>query len=108
LFPECGITTRLSWIGLSSSDFKLVTHYANSRFCKPNPGYYNEIFKEIGKKPQECLMVGNSPLEDMSVGKLGAETFLVNECVENESGIDVSEFRRGTLEELGEYLAKLK
>ena len=108
IFPECGVAKRLSWIGLSLSDFQLVTHYTNSKFCKPNPGYYREIFGRIGKEPQECLMVGNSPLEDMSVGKLGAETFLVNACIENESGIDISGFRKGTLVDLGDYLAQLR
>ena len=104
LFPECAITTRLNWIGLSLPDFELVTHYANSKYCKPNPGYFREIFGKIDKRPQQCLMVGNSTLEDMSISALGAETFLINECVENESGLDISKFRNGTLAELGEYL----
>ena len=104
LFPECAIATRLRWIGLSISDFRLVTHYANSSYCKPNPGYYREIFGKIDKGPRECLMVGNNPLEDMSVGILGTETFLINECIENESEVDISAYRNGTLGEFWEYL----
>jgi len=108
LFPECAVTTRLSWIGLSVSDFKLVTHYENSTFCKPDPGYYLEIFRKIGKEPRECLMVGNSTLEDMSVGKLDTDTFLVNEYIENESEMDISKFQSGTLMEFWKYMKNME
>ena len=108
LFPECAITTRLGWVGLSVSDFKLVTHYGNSRYCKPNFGYYREIFEKIGLEPDQCLMVGNSTLEDMSISALGTDTFLVKECIENESEIDISAYRSGTLKELGEYILTLQ
>lgn len=106
LFPECAIATRLGWVGLSLSDFQLVTHYNNSTYCKPNLGYYREILNKIGKEPRQCLMAGNSPLEDMCAGELGAETFLVNECIDNESGIDISGFRSGTLADLEAYFLK--
>jgi len=104
LFPLCGVSTRLSWIGLSPSDFALVTHYDNSSFCKPNPEYFREVLNKIGKEPAECLMVGNNPAEDMVAAKLGADVFLVTDCIENEHGVDISGFRRGTLKELEAYL----
>ena len=104
LFPECAVTTRLSWVGLEPGDFSLVTHYANCSYCKPNPGFYKEVFAKIGKKPEQCLMVGNSPVEDMSAEALGVETFLVTDCLENESGADITAFRQGTLEELEKFL----
>lgn len=99
LFPECAIETRLSWIGLKPSDFTLVTHYSNSSFCKPNPGYYEEVLSKINKKPEECLMVGNNVAEDMCAKALGMEVFLVNEYIENEAGLDISEFKQGTLDD---------
>ena len=104
LFPACAVATRLGWAGLEPRDFKLVTHYSNSAYCKPNPGYYREIFAKLGKRPEQCLMAGNSPSEDMAAGALGAETFLVTGCLENETGMDITGFRRGTLVELEEYL----
>ena len=107
LFPACAVETRLGWIGLRLSDFKLVTHYSNSTFCKPNPGYYNEIFSKIGKKPQQCLMVGNNPSEDMCAGKLGAETYLVPDYLENEAGLDISAYRSGNIGQMEEYLLDL-
>lgn len=107
LFPACAVDTRLKWIGLEARDFRLITHYANSTFCKPNPGYYQEIFTKIGKKPEQCLMAGNNPVEDMCVGALGCETYLVTDCLENEGDADVTAFRRGSLEELEGYLTSL-
>ena len=107
LFPECAVETRLGWIGLKLRDFMLITHYANSTYCKPNPGYYREVFEKIGKKPEQCLMAGNSPVEDMCAGTLGANVFLVTDCLENESGIDIGAFPRGTLAELDAYLTSM-
>ena len=107
LFPLGAVQTRLGWIGLSPSDFLLVTHYANSKYCKPNPGYYKEIFANIDRAPAQCLMVGNNPVEDMCAGRLGAQTFLVTDCLENEAGADITPFRSGTLAELEYHLLSL-
>jgi FMN phosphatase YigB (HAD superfamily) len=107
LFPACAVDTRLSWIGLAPDDFILITHYANSTYCKPNLGYYREIFGKINKEPRQCLMAGNNPSDDMSAGALGAETYLITDYLENESGMDIERFRRGTLAELESYLMSL-
>jgi len=104
MFPECAVESRLAWTGLEIRDFQLVTHYANSTFCKPNPGYYREILAKIKKTPQQCLMVGNNPAEDMSAGLLGIETFLVTGYMENEANMDITAFRRGTLADLEAFL----
>jgi len=107
LFPECAVESRLAWSGLDMQDFILVTHYSNSTFCKPNPGYFREIFSKINKTPEECLMAGNNPAEDMIAGELGSEVFLVTDCLENEAGVDISAFRNGTLSELEAYLISM-
>ena len=107
LFPQCGVISRLGWGEMEESDFLHITHYGNSSFCKPNLGYFREILDKIGKAPEQCLMVGNNPAEDMIAGELGMETFLVTDCVENESDIDITMFRRGSLEELEGFLLSL-
>jgi len=106
-FPSCAVDSRLEWIGLEQRDFKLTTHYGNSSFCKPNLNYYREVFSKINKSPEQCLMVGNNPAEDMCAGELGSETYLVNEFIENEACLDIAKFRNGTLEELEVYLMSL-
>ena len=107
LFPFCAVATRLGWAGLVPQDFQLVTHYANSTYCKPDLGYYREIFAKIDKAPEQCLMAGNNPAEDMVAGTLGCDTFLVTDCLENETGMDITAFRSGTLAQLELYLMSL-
>ena len=107
LFPACAVGTRLGWIGLEPQDFVLVTHYSNSTFCKPNTGYYREVLAKINRGPEQCIMVGNNPAEDMCAGAIGAETFLVTDFLENESGMDISAFRSGPLAELEAYLMSM-
>jgi len=107
LFPLCAVMTRLDWIGLLPQDFKYVTHYMNSTYCKPNHGYYRELFAKIGVEPTQCLMVGNSMTDDMCVGELGTETFLVTDYIENMSGVDITKQRHGTLDDLEAYLMTL-
>lgn len=82
LFPAVGVQTRLRWVGLELEDFDLVTHYGNSRFCKPNPAYYQEILRELDLDPARCLMVGNDAHEDMEAAQAaGLATFLVTDCL---------------------------
>jgi len=107
LFPLCAVESRLGWTGLKSQNFLHITHYANSTFSKPNPGYFREILAKVNRSPQQCLMAGNNPAEDMVAGTLGAETFLVTDCMENESGVDVSSYRSGTLADLESHLTSL-
>jgi len=107
LFPPCAVDSRLGWIGLDRDDFKLITHYENSTFCKPNPEYYREVLSKIGKAPEQCIMVGNNPAEDMCVSALGMEVFLVTDFMENDTEVDISVFRHGSIEELETFLLEL-
>jgi len=77
LFPRKAIHHRIKWAGLKLEDFELVTTYEESHFCKPHVQYYEEILSKIGKKPEQCLMVGNDVQEDLAAAKLGMATFLI-------------------------------
>lgn len=81
LFPEVAITKRIYWAGLSPKDFSHITNFEICRYCKPNPEFYQEILDTIGKKPEQCLMVGNDMLEDMVAKKIGISTYLVKDCI---------------------------
>ena len=107
LFPPCAVDSRLGWIGLNRDDFRLITHYENSKYCKPNPAYYHEVLTKIDKTPEQCIMVGNNPAEDMCVTKLGMNVFLVTDFMEDETDIDISIYRNGTIEDLEKYLMAL-
>jgi len=73
---------RLSWAGIGDLEFDLVTHIENMSFCKPRIEYYQEICHKINVKPEDCLMVGNDPVNDMIVANIGMKTFLTVDSVE--------------------------
>lgn len=99
IFPLDGVITRMRWVGLDPEDFELITHYDNSRFCKPNPNYYKEIMAKLEVAPYECVMIGNSVSEDMAAASLGVEFFLANEFLENPEGVDVASCSKGSVED---------
>ena len=80
VFPMCGVETRLSWIGLTASDFDIVTTYETFSYCKPNPAYYADIARRLGVKPEKCLMIGNDVQEDiMPAIQTGMSAFLLTD-----------------------------
>lgn len=94
LFPKVGIEARLNWIGLTCSDFELVTTYEMMHYCKPNPKYFEEILERIGRKPEDCLMVGNNVDEDCAAAAAaGLQTVLVTDCLINESCTPIAAYK---------------
>ena len=107
IFPAVATENRVSWAGLSTEDFELITTYENSTYCKPNPKYYTEILEKTGLDPKECLMVGNNAEEDMIAETLGMKVFLLTDCLINEKEADISKYPQGGFTELKEYIATL-
>lgn len=107
LFPMTGQVSRMSWMNLTPSDFDLVTSYENCSFTKPNPKYFEKVCETIGVDPKDCLMIGNSEDEDMhAAAALGIDTFLVEGFVKL-SEAKPYEGKRGTFEDMIEYLKTL-
>ena len=105
LFPAIATRQRIRWAGLEYEDFALVTTYEDCCFCKPNPAYYREVLGKLGKKPEQCIMVGNDVDEDMLPAKaLGMKVFLLEDCVINKSGTDLTEIPHGGFGKLKEFL----
>lgn len=104
IFPRIATWTRISWAGLDPEDFALVTTYENSTYCKPNLKYYEEILKNIGRKPEECIMVGNDVREDMCASRLGMDTYLLKDCLINSGGEDLSCYQQGDFDALLEVI----
>ena len=94
LFPYKAVEHRIKWNGLEASDFVHITTFENNRYCKPQIEYYKEILNDIGKKPEDCMMVGNDEVEDMVAGKLGIKTFLIEDCIiKRENAVDEPDYR---------------
>ena len=108
LFPAIATHSRARWAGLDPDDFDLITTYENSRHCKPNPAYYQDVMDGLGVKAEECVMVGNDVVEDMVAEKLGARVFLLTDCLINKSGADISAYPHGSFPELMEFIRNLK
>ena len=104
IFPAIATRKRISWAGLSETDFEFFTSYENSRYSKPNPNYYLEVTNRLGVSPQECLMVGNDADEDMVAEKLGMKVFLLTDCLINKSNTDISKYPHGDFNALIDYI----
>lgn len=95
IFPMIAQKKRMAWAGVNAEDFSYITSYENSSFCKPNPAYYEEILKNTGLNPDECLMIGNDAIEDTAAEKAGIQVFLLTDCLLNKDGRDISVYRHG-------------
>jgi FMN phosphatase YigB (HAD superfamily) len=99
LFPATAVMQRLAWAGVDDFPYRLVTTYENSRFCKPNPRYFEDVAGRLGRLPGECLVVGDEAM-DMAGALAGCPTFLV-ESASTRLGADTPEpTYRGTLEDV--------
>jgi HAD superfamily hydrolase (TIGR01549 family) len=108
LFPAIATHSRARWAGLDPEDFDLITTYENSRHCKPNPAYYQDVMETLGVKPEECVMVGNDVDEDMIAEKLGMKVFLLTDCLINKSGTDINRYPHGSFRSLMDFIRNLK
>ena len=104
IFPARATQWRIQWAGLLPEDFALYTTYENSRFCKPNPDYYQEILRQQGLTPEECIMVGNDVGEDMIAESLGMQVFLLTDCLINRENKDISAYPHGGFDQLKTWL----
>lgn len=102
IFPAIAIETRLGWAGLAGLPFRHVTTMENSHYTKPSRAYFEEILAVIGRRPEECLMVGNDPQMDLPEVDLGLRTFLVS-AVPDGAAVDF----HGTLRDLAAMLPRL-
>lgn len=107
IFPRIATQKRMAWAGLDKDDFELITTYENSRYCKPNPKYYQEILDTLNVRADECLMVGNDVREDMVAERLGMQVFLLTDCLINRDNKDISAYRHGNFDDLTEFIQNL-
>ena len=107
LFPAIATENRTRWAGLQPEDFELYTTYENSRHCKPNPAYYQDILDRLGLRAEECLMVGNDAKEDLIAETLGMKVFLLTDCLINRDGADISGYPQGSFRELLAFIDTL-
>lgn len=104
LFPMIAQEKRVRWAGLSPADFAFITSYESSTYCKPSPGYYEELLHRLRLNPAETLMVGNDAEEDIAAAETGMQVFLLTDNPVNRRGRDLSVFPNGSYPELFDFL----
>ena len=107
VFPAAATYHRIRFAGLEVEDFRFVTTFENSSFCKPNPDYYRELLTKLDLKAEECLMVGNDAHEDTAAAKAGLEVFLLTDCLINSKGHDIAAFPHGDWAALQKRLGEI-
>ena len=107
IFPAIATESRTRWAGLDVGDFEYFTAYENSRHCKPNPAYFQDVCDALGVSPEECLMVGNDAIEDTAAEKLGIRVFLLTDCLINKDGRDISRYPQGGFDDLLKFVDTL-
>ncbi len=105
VFPRAAILERMRWAGIADYPWLLITDYETMHFCKPQPGYYQEICQLTGREPEQCLMAGNDVEEDLVAGQLGMLTFLDRtQMIQRATGPSGADME-GSLEDLARLLA---
>lgn len=103
VFPSAAVNKRLSWIGEDISNFKYVSTYENSTYCKPNIKYYEEIINKNQLDKDSMLMVGNDLNDDIKPCEaLGIDTFFIDRYAVNDD--QNYQKNRGSFNDLYEYI----
>lgn len=104
LFPETAVRQRMEWADVADFPFKLVTSYEVMHSSKPHARYYREIAGRIGRRPEECVMVGDDWKNDIAPSlRAGLRAYWVNTSAEISAGSDPP--MRGTLAEFKSLLS---
>ena len=107
MFPKAATYQRVTWAGLSLSDFEMISTFEDFTRCKPNPEYFTELLGKLGLLPEEVVMVGNDAYEDMAAAKLSIPVFLLTHSLVNRHGIDITEIPHGDFNDLAAWITAI-
>ena len=106
VFPRVLVEARCRWGGLDVDMFDLVSCFENSRFCKPQAGYFFDVASELGVRPERCLMIGNDTSHDLAATRAGMTTWLVDTYLLERDGPTWEPDYRGDHGSLQRFLAE--
>jgi FMN phosphatase YigB (HAD superfamily) len=107
LFPRKAIHHRVEWAGLDLKDFIYITSYEDNHYCKPQLHFYKEILDIIGKRPEQCMMVGNDVQEDIIAHNLGIKTFLIRNYMIHRTQEPITSTYEGNYEDFFNFVKDL-
>jgi len=105
MFPRTAIEQRMEWagVGVDRFSYDLVTCYENSHATKSNSAYYREILDVLGRRPGECLMVGDNWDWDVAcAGQVGIPGYWIADSDVQPPLAGVSIVGQGTLDDFCE------
>lgn len=108
LFPLRANIHRMNWAGLDLEMFDYMSSFEENRYCKPHIEFYQEVLAKIGKKAEECIMVGNDVFDDLPAGKIGMETYLITDCMLNKYQLENTADHTGTYEDFYQFVQSLE
>lgn len=107
MFPRRAVEWRLAWAGADPAAFERITSYENSKSVKPRQTYYAENLAALGVDGADVLMVGNNTVEDLAFMDLGADAYLVTDCLLDPVGYDLDAVRHGTMDDFERWVEAL-
>lgn len=107
MFPRRAVEHRLAWAGVDPAIFKRITNYSNSKSVKPRQTYYAENLAAMGLSGRDVLMVGNNTMEDLSFLDLGADGYLVTDCLLDPVGYDMDTVKHGPFSDFAKWVDSL-
>jgi FMN phosphatase YigB (HAD superfamily)/thymidylate kinase len=112
VWPVRAVRMRLAWAGLDDVDFDFVSHSEVMTRSKPHVAYYRELLTRIGRRPEECAMIGNDAVKDLPAVEIGIRTFLVRSPVANgRTGAPTRDARLdawGSLDDAREWITAMR
>lgn len=104
MFPLHAVKHRLRWAGADPDVFERITYYLNSTWTKPHLAYYAENLAAMGLRGEDVLMVGNNTMEDLAFMDLGADAYLITDCLLDPLGYNLSNVKHGTFAQFAEWV----
>lgn len=77
LVPQIANRERVRWAGVHDVSWLEITSFEGYSSCKPQVQFYQQICDNLHLAPQQCLMVGNSLVDDLPATELGMEFYLI-------------------------------
>ena len=78
VWSEPVIRARVRWAGIDPALFKSLTHSRRMHASKPSPLYYRDFLEQEGLRAEDCLLIGNDPINDLYAVRVGIPVCLVH------------------------------
>ncbi len=79
IYPRSVVVGRMAWAGLDARDVDVIACLEECRSTKPHPAHFRELAAALGLGPDQCLMVGDDPDQDLPARATGMAVHMVGD-----------------------------